>query len=162
MDLLDVPIRALDGHPSSLAPSRDLTLLWLNAASECGPTPLYEGLERPPRTHGPTGRSALGSLGHQFMGQEPGTADETPRICSTTHGGSLPPFQTIDGHGKHRYPIDAPLAAVPDVRGDAGDITWNFEKFHVARSGAVAARVGRPVEAEDPAPAPSLEELVGR
>jgi glutathione peroxidase len=161
MDLFDVPIHTLDGRPSSLAPYRDMTLLLVNVASKCGLTPQYQGLERLQQTDGSRHLSVLGFPCNQFMGQEPGTAEEIQQFCSTTYGVSCPLFEKNDVNGEHRHPIYELLTAVPDAHGDAGDVTSNFEKCLVAPSGEITARWEPPVEPEDPALVSSIEELVG-
>ncbi len=160
MDLFDIPIHTLDGRPSSLAPYRDMTLLLVNVASKCGLTPQYEGLERLQQPLGSRHFSVLGFPCNQFMGQEPGTAEEIQQFCSTTYGVSFPLFEKIDVNGEHRHPLYARLTGVPDANGDAGDITWNFEKFLVAPSGQIT-RFRPQVEPEDPALVSAIEALVG-
>lgn len=57
-------------------------------------------------------------------------------------------MEKIEVNGPGRHPVYAELTAVPDAAGEAGDITWNFEKFLVSPEGTVLARF-RP--ATDPA-----------
>ena len=74
---------------------------------------------------------------NQFLGQEPGTAEEIQTFCSTTYGVTFPLTEKVDVNGDDRHPLYAELTAVADAAGDAGDIQWNFEKFLVAPGGAV-------------------------
>jgi glutathione peroxidase len=154
MALFDVPIHTLSGEESSLAPYKGKALLLVNVASKCGLTPQYEGLERLQETYGDRGFSVLGFPCNQFLGQEPGTAEEIQQFCSTTYGVTFPMFEKIDVNGDDRHPIYGELTKVEDKDGQAGDITWNFEKFLVAPDGSVAGRFRPQVEPEDP-------ELVG-
>jgi glutathione peroxidase len=84
------------------------------------------------------------------MGQEPGTAEEIQEFCSTTYGVTFPLFEKIDVNGDDRHPIYEELTATPDAEGNAGDITWNFEKFLVSGTGEVIGRFRPQVEPEDP------------
>jgi glutathione peroxidase len=140
MALYDIPISTLDGSPSSLAPYKGKTLLLVNVASKCGLTPQYEGLEKLQKTYADKGFSVLGFPCNQFAGQEPGSAEEIAEFCSSTYGVSFPLFEKIDVNGEARHPLYEELTKAEDAEGNAGDITWNFEKFLVSPDGDVVAR----------------------
>ena len=158
MALYDIPIKSLDGEPSSLAPYGGKALLLVNVASKCGLTPQYEGLERLQETYAGKGFSVLGFPCNQFAGQEPGTSEEIQQFCSTTYGVTFPLFEKIDVNGEHRHPIYEALTAVPDAAGEAGDITWNFEKFLLSPTGDVVGRFRPQVEPEAPDLVAAIEE----
>jgi glutathione peroxidase len=150
MNIFDLPIATLQGQPASLAPYQGNVLLLVNVASKCGLTPQYEGLENLQKTYADRGFSVLGFPCNQFMGQEPGTADEIQEFCSATYGVTFPLFEKIDVNGDGQHPIYAELTKVADAEGVDGDIRWNFEKFLVARDGTIT-RFGPLVTPEDPA-----------
>jgi glutathione peroxidase len=149
MALYDIPISTLDGSPSSLAPYQGKTLLLVNVASKCGLTPQYEGLEKLQKTYGDKGFSVLGFPCNQFAGQEPGTSEEIAEFCSNTYGVSFPLFEKIDVNGENRHPLYEQLTKAEDAEGNAGDITWNFEKFLVSPAGDVVARFRPRTDPED-------------
>jgi glutathione peroxidase len=151
MALFDFPIDTLTGEHASLAPYKGKALLLVNVASKCGLTPQYEGLERLQKTYGDRGFSVLGFPCNQFLGQEPGSAEEIQEFCSTTYGVTFPLFEKIDVNGDDRHPIYSELTEVQDAEGKAGDITWNFEKFVVAPSGEIVGRFRPRTEPEDAA-----------
>ncbi|RKE17785.1 glutathione peroxidase [Streptomyces sp. TLI_171] len=138
--LFELPIRTLAGEPSSLAEYRGKALLLVNVASKCGLTPQYTGLENLQKTYGERGFTVLGFPCNQFMGQEPGSAEEIQEFCSTTYGVSFPLFEKIDVNGDERHPLYARLTEVADATGEAGDVQWNFEKFLVSADGEVVGR----------------------
>ena len=105
MTLYDTPIGTLDGDPSSLEPFEGKALLLVNVASKCGLTPQYEGLERLQRTYADRGFSVVGFPCNQFMGQEPGSAEEIKEFCSTTYGVSFPLMEKIEVNGENRHPL---------------------------------------------------------
>src|SRR5271165_5593009 len=113
MALYDIPVHTLAGERSSLAPYQGKALLIVNVASKCGLTPQYQGLERLHETYADRGFSVLGFPCNQFMGQEPGTAEEIQQFCSTTYGVTFPLFEKIDVNGDDRHPIYRELTAVP-------------------------------------------------
>jgi glutathione peroxidase len=133
MNLSD--LTALDG--SALPATDGKTVLVVNVASKCGLTPQYEGLERLQKRFGGDSFTVLGVPCNQFMGQEPGTAEEIQTFCSTTYGVSFPLTEKIDVNGEARHRLYSELTAVADAGGDAGDVQWNFEKFLVGADGSV-------------------------
>jgi glutathione peroxidase len=149
MAIYDHSIHALDGSEADLSDYSDKVALLVNVASKCGLTPQYEGLERLQETYGDRGFTVLGFPCNQFLGQEPGTAEEIAEFCSVTYGVSFPLFEKIEVNGDGRHPLYAELTEVADAEGAAGDIQWNFEKFLVSPDGTI--RRFRPgVEPEAP------------
>jgi len=137
MAISDHSIHALDGSEADLSEYADKVALLVNVASKCGLTPQYEGLERLQETYGDRGFTVLGFPCNQFLGQEPGTAEEIAEFCSVTYGVSFPLFEKIEVNGDDRHPLYAELTQVADAEGEAGDIQWNFEKFLVTPDGAI-------------------------
>jgi glutathione peroxidase len=150
MALYDIPIHTLQGADAKLGDYAGKTLLLVNVASKCGLTPQYEGLERLQKKYADKDFSVIGFPSNQFMGQEPGTAAEIEEFCSTTYGVTFPLMEKIDVNGDDRHPIYSELTATPDAEGQAGDITWNFEKFLVSPKGEIVGRYRPQVEPEDP------------
>jgi glutathione peroxidase len=159
-DIFDIPIETLAGEEASLAPYKGKALLLVNVASRCGLTPQYTGLEKLQEDLAGRGFSVLGFPCNQFMGQEPGTAEEIAEFCSTTYGVTFPLFEKIEVNGPDRHPIYEELTKAEDAEGNAGDITWNFEKFLVSPGGEVVGRFRPQVEPEDPALVSAIEGIL--
>ena len=83
MGIKDIPLKSLDGTPTSLAAHTDRAVLVVNVASKCGLTPQYTALEELHKTYSGQGFSVVGFPCNQFGGQEPGTAEEIQSFCST-------------------------------------------------------------------------------
>ena len=156
MSIYATPIARLDGTPSSLSEFEGQVTLLVNVASKCGLTPQYTGLEELQRTYGSQGFSVIGFPCNQFLGQEPGTAEEIQEFCSTTYGVSFPLFEKIDVNGDDQHPIYAELCATTDAEGHTGEIRWNFEKFLVGRDGTIT-RFSPMVTPEDPTLVAAIE-----
>jgi glutathione peroxidase len=157
MALYDIPIHTLQGADATLGDYAGKTLLLVNVASKCGLTPQYEGLERLQKKYADKDFSVIGFPSNQFMGQEPGTAEEIQQFCSTTYGVDFPLMEKIEVNGEGRHQIYAELTAKEDAEGKAGDITWNFEKFLVSPKGEIVGRYRPQVEPEDPAIVTDIE-----
>jgi glutathione peroxidase len=148
--LYDIPVKTLSGEDSSLGALAGKTLLVVNVASKCGLTPQYAALEALHSRLADRGFSVVGFPCNQFMGQEPGTAEEIEEFCSTTYGVTFPMFEKIEVNGEGRHPIYDELTAVPDADGAAGDVQWNFEKFLLGPDGTVLARFRPRTVPDDP------------
>ena len=160
MTLYDIPVHTLSDEPSSLAAFEGKTVLIVNVASKCGLTPQYEGLEALQKRYEGRNFSVVGFPCNQFMGQEPGTAEEIQTFCSTTYGVTFPLFEKIDVNGEHQHPIYAELEKTADAEGHAGDIRWNFEKFLVGPDGKIVQRFSPVVTPEDPALTEAIEQVL--
>jgi glutathione peroxidase len=140
-DLLDVPVTTLQGQPTTL---RELTggsaALVVNVASRCGLTPQYGALEALHEEYAPRGFTVLGVPCNQFMGQEPGTAEEIAEFCSATYGVTFPMTEKTEVNGPGAHPLFQALTSVPDAEGTAGDVQWNFEKWLLNADGDVVGR----------------------
>ncbi len=99
----------------------------------------------------------LGFPCNQFMGQEPGTAEEIRDFCDTTYNVQFPLFEKIDVNGDQQHPLFAELEQQADADGEAGDVKWNFEKFLVSPEGKVVGRFRPQVTPEDPALVGAIE-----
>jgi glutathione peroxidase len=157
MSIYDQKINTLEGKPADLAEYKGKALLMVNVASKCGLTPQYEGLEKLHETYGSRGFEVLGFPCNQFMGQEPGTAEEIRDFCDTTYSVQFPLFEKIDVNGDQQHPLFAELEQQTDADGEAGDVKWNFEKFLVSPEGKVVGRFRPQVTPEDPALVEAIE-----
>jgi len=140
MSILDLELNTLDGRPTTLSALGDKALLVVNVASKCGLTPQYAGLERLQERYAARGFSVIGIPCNQFMGQEPGSAEEIQTFCSTTYGVTFPMLAKIEVNGEQRHPLYTELTQAADAEGTAGDVQWNFEKFLLAPDGKVLGR----------------------
>jgi glutathione peroxidase len=160
--LTDIALTTLDGRPTTLAELVDGAALVVNVASKCGLTPQYTALEQLAKDYGDRGLTVIGVPCNQFMGQEPGTAEEIQTFCSTNYGVTFPLLAKTDVNGDGRHPLYAELTKTPDDSGEAGDIHWNFEKFLLAPGGQVVNRF-RPRTAPDaPEVLAAIEAVVPR
>ena len=140
MSIYDVSINSLDGTPAELPQYKGKTVLLVNVASKCGLTPQYTGLENLQKKYADKGFTVLGVPCNQFMGQEPGTAEEIAEFCSATYGVSFPLTEKVEVNGDDRHPLYERLVGFADAEGHDGDIRWNFEKFLIGRDGSVVGR----------------------
>jgi glutathione peroxidase len=169
-ELNDIPVRKTDRSETTLGEYRGKVLLLVNVASKCGLTPQYEGLEKLYQRYKDRGLMILGFPANEFAGQEPGSDEQIQQFCQLNYGVTFPVFSKLVVKGPGQHPLYAYLTrAMPEpskkgsairkalrktlfggsFTGEAGEITWNFEKFLVDREGDIVARFAPDVKPED-------------
>ncbi|MGW0043724.1 glutathione peroxidase [Rhodococcus sp. NPDC003348] len=159
-NLLDIDIDTLAGEATSLRALGGKAILLVNVASKCGLTPQYTALEQLAKDYADRGLTVVGVPCNQFMGQEPGTAEEIQEFCSTTYGVTFPLLEKIDVNGDDRHPLYTQLTQAVDAEGAAGDIQWNFEKFLITADGTVANRFRPRTEPDAPEVVSAIDALL--
>jgi glutathione peroxidase len=158
---LDVEIGALQGGSAQLSEYSGQVVLIVNVASKCGLTPQYTGLEKLQERYAAQGFTVLGVPCNQFLGQEPGTAEEIAEFCSATYGVTFPLTEKVEVNGEGRHALYERLVGFADAEGHSGDIRWNFEKFLVGRDGSVVARFSPQTEPEAAEVVAAIEAQLG-
>jgi glutathione peroxidase len=138
MNWSDFNLTSLAGKSFSADQLEGKVVLVVNVASKCGLTPQYKGLQEMYDAHKEAGLVILGVPCNQFLGQEPGTADEIAGFCSTNYGVTFPLLEKQDVNGSTRSPLYSTL--VESKEGEGMPIKWNFEKFLVGRTGDILNR----------------------
>jgi glutathione peroxidase len=90
----------------------------------------------------------LGFPCNQFGNQEPGTEAEILEFVTSKFEVDFPMFAKIEVNGPGEAPLYRLLKAAQPGDGDTPDITWNFEKFLVDRTGDVVRRFPPPTTPE--------------
>jgi glutathione peroxidase len=165
----NIPVKTIDGKPSSLKDFAGNVLLVVNVASKCGLTPQYEALEKIYEDKKDKGFAVLGFPANNFGAQEPASNAEIAEFCSLTYSVKFPMFEKISVVGDDQHPLYKELTgAAPRAQGDPDafrdrlkgfgmtpnqdpDVLWNFEKFLVGKNGEVVARFAPTMTPDDPA-----------
>jgi glutathione peroxidase len=148
--IYDFTLTGIDGKTLPLSQFKGKVMLLVNVASACGLTPQYSGLQKLYANKNTEGLVVLGLPCNQFGAQEPGSEAEIQNFCTTKFDVTFPMTSKIEVNGPARHPLYIFLAG--DHAKFPGDITWNFEKFLIARNGEVLARF-------EPKQGPMNEEL---
>jgi glutathione peroxidase len=161
VSVLDVEIDALKGGSADLGQYAGQAVLVVNVASKCGLTPQYTGLEALQARYAAQGFTVLGVPCNQFLGQEPGSAEEIAEFCSATYGVTFPLTEKVEVKGEGRHALYERLVGHADAEGHTGDIRWNFEKFLVGRDGTVVGRFSPQTEPESAELVAAVETAIG-
>lgn len=136
--LYDIPLKDIDGKPTSLKAYQGKVLLVVNVASFCGNTPQYAALEAMQKKYAAQGFTVLGFPCNDFGAQEPGTADQIKEFCSKTYSVDFPLFEKLHVKGAEQHPLYAALSG--NGSPFPGDVKWNFGKFLISRDGKIVKR----------------------
>ena len=136
--VLEVPLKDIDGKPTSLKAYSGKVILVVNVASKCGLTPQYRSLEAVYQKYKAQGLVIAGFPCNQFGKQEPGTNEQIKEFCSSKYSVTFPMFDKLEVNGPGRHPLYAQLAGPSSPF--PGDIKWNFGKFLIGRDGKILKR----------------------
>lgn len=133
-------MESLDGKEVDLSQYQGKVVLIVNVASKCGLTPQYEQLQKLHEKYADEGLAILGFPCNQFMGQEPGSAEEIAEFCQKNYGVGFDMFAKVDVKGDQAADLYKLLTSLDTEPTGAGDISWNFEKFVLDKDGFVVGR----------------------
>lgn len=148
---LDFTLKSLDGKDVDLSAYKGKVVMIVNTASKCGLTPQYEQLQDLHEKYSGQGLAILGFPCNQFKGQEPGSDEEIRKFCSANYGVEFDMFSKIEVNGDGAADLYKYLKSVSVAPKGPGEISWNFEKFVLDRSGNVVARFQPRTRPDDPA-----------
>jgi glutathione peroxidase len=135
MSAFDFNFVSIEEQPLPLAQFRGHPLLVVNTASFCGYTPQYRGLEQLWESYRARGLVVLGVPSNDFGEQEPGTGREIRAFCDTfAVSFPLSRRETVIGANAHPF-----YRWIATELGEDFLPRWNFHKYLIDRSGALAS-----------------------
>ena len=151
---LNFTVKSLDGKDIDLAKTyQGKVALVVNVASHCGNTKQYTPLQELYSQHKDAGLVILAFPCNQFGQQEPGSAEEIKKFCTSEYKVTFDLFAKIDVNGEKADAFYKFLTGADTDPKFSGKIPWNFEKFLIGRDGQVVARFKHSVD-------PDSEEVV--
>lgn len=155
----DISVKTIDHQEKKLADYAGKVLLIVNVASYCGYTPQYKGLEQLNQQYKAAGLRVLGFPCNDFGAQEPGTNEEIAQFCDRTYGVTFELFDKVRAKGASKDPLYKTLteAVTP-----TGDVSWNFEKFLISKTGEVVARYRSGVAPNSPELIAAIEQELAK
>ncbi len=155
--LFGFTVKTIDGKERSLSEYEGKVVLIVNVASECGYTPQYKDLQDIYQKYKDKGFVILGFPSNDFGQQEPGTDPQIKKFCETKYNVTFDLFSKIEVKGNDQAPLYKYLTTECEV---PHDITWNFNKFLVDRTGKVVDYFPSKVKPTDTALTKKIEELL--
>lgn len=150
----DITVTTINGDSKSLGDYAGNVLLIVNVASYCGYTPQYAGLEALNQKYRDQGLRVLGFPCNDFGAQEPGSNEDILTFCSTRYGASFELFDKVHAKGSAQHPLYQRLT---ESSTPPGEVSWNFEKFLVSKTGEVVGRFRSAVGPDAPELIAALE-----
>ncbi len=138
---LNHEMKTLDGKEVNPAKKyAGKVVLLVNVASKCGLTKQYSALQALHDKYADEGLAVVGVPCNQFLGQEPGSAEEIATFCSTNYGVEFDLLEKVEVNGPNASPIYKQLTSEETNPKSPGPISWNFEKFLFNRNGELVTR----------------------
>lgn len=159
--IYDFSVKNIDGQPAKLDIYKGKVVMIVNVASKCGYTPQYEGLQALYDKNKDNGFVILGFPANNFMSQEPGTDAEIKEFCSSKYKVTFPMFAKISVKGEDQHPLYNFLTNKATDPEFSGDISWNFNKFLIDRTGKIVARFGSKDTPEGDAVTTAVAKILG-
>jgi len=132
--IYDIPLKTIDGQPTTLSQYKGKKMLLVNVASECGYTPQYADLQALWEQHGDK-VVVLGFPANNFGGQEPGSNDQIQSFCSKNFGVTFPLFEKNSVKGNDMQELYEWLTN-KDLNGwNEKAPNWNFCKYLISEDG---------------------------
>ncbi len=160
--VLKFKMKALDGKDINLSRYEGDVVMVVNVASKCGFTGQYEQLQQLHEKYANQGLAILGFPCNQFLGQEPGTAEEIEEFCRVNYGVTFQMFAKIDVKDDNACEFYQELTSIDTKPKGPGEVSWNFEKFLIDRNGNVIARFGSGTKPDAPEVIAMIEEELAR
>ncbi|HEY3853161.1 MAG TPA: glutathione peroxidase [Verrucomicrobiae bacterium] len=155
----NIPLKDINGNDTSLKSYAGKVILLVNVASKCGNTPQYAGLESMYEKYKDKGFVIVGVPSNDFLGQEPGTAEEIKSFCKDKYGVTFPLMEKVHVKGAGKSPLYAALTGAQSPF--PGEVEWNFGKFLIGRDGKIVARFNPRVKPEADELVKAVETAIG-
>lgn len=130
----DFKINDIDGKPIDTKTWKGKKVLLVNVASKCGYTPQYEDLQKLHEKYSDK-LTIIGFPCNQFLGQEPGTAEEIKSFCSRNYGVTFTITEKIEVKGDDQHPIYQWLTEKENNSMEDSKVKWNFQKYLLDEKG---------------------------
>lgn len=140
---------SLDGKSVSLDQFKGKKIIVLNVASKCGYTPQYADWEKFYQSHKDEA-VVLGFPSNNFMGQEPGSAEEIAEFCQKNYGVSFPMFEKVDVKGSDISLVYQWLTDPAKNGWNKQEPSWNFCKYLINEKGELTHFFASKVTPESP------------
>ncbi|MBL7798572.1 MAG: glutathione peroxidase [Saprospiraceae bacterium] len=145
----DFTVNSLDGAPVRLEQFRGKKIIVLNVASKCGYTPQYADWEKFYSEH-KDNTVVLGFPCNDFMGQEPGSAEEIAAFCESNYHISFPLFEKVHVKGDEKAPLYRWLTDPAQNGWNSQEPTWNFSKYLINEKGELTHFFASKVKPDSP------------
>ena len=130
----DFKLQTLEGEEITLEKYKGKKLLIVNVASKCGFTPQYKNLEALYEKYKEK-IVVIGFPANNFLGQEPGNAQEIREFCTKNYGVTFPMMQKISVKGKDMHPLYQYLSNKKENGVCNDSPSWNFCKYLIDENG---------------------------
>ena len=144
----DLKAMSLDGETIDMSKYKGKKIIILNVASKCGYTPQYADWQKFYESNKDQ-VEVLGFPCNQFLGQEPGSSDESATFCQKNYGVTFQMFDKVDVKGDQQHAIYQWLTD-PSKNGWNSEVpSWNFCKYLINEEGKLTHFFGSKIKPDN-------------
>ncbi|MCJ8276392.1 MAG: glutathione peroxidase [Bdellovibrionales bacterium] len=136
-DLYSIKAKNLQNQEVDFSKYKGKVILAVNTASRCGYTPQLKGLQALQDKYGKQGLEVIGFPSNDFR-QEDMDGQKLKKFCKMNYGVNFTMMRRSSVNGPERNDVYKYL--VGNSSNPKEDVSWNFEKFLVDKSGKVVGR----------------------
>ncbi len=140
---------SLDGEAIEMKNFKGKKVIVLNVASKCGYTPQYADWQAFYEKNKDE-FVVLGFPCNQFLGQEPGSAEEIESFCQKNYGVTFQMFDKIDVKGENQSAIYKWLTDPSKNGWNSAEPSWNFSKYLIDENGKLLNYFGPKIKPDSP------------
>lgn len=133
----DLKVKSISGKTIEMSKYKGKTVIIVNTASNCGYTDQFSDLQSLYKTYKSKNVAVIGFPSSSFK-QEFKSNDKVAKFCKLNYGVKFPMTSIVEVTGSKQHPIFKYLSKNDPEKG--GDVSWNFEKFIVSKTGKVVKR----------------------
>jgi len=133
-DLYSFALKSVNDREFSAKNLKDKTVLFVNVATRCGYTGQLDDLEKLYKQYSQKNFLVVGIPSNDFGGQTPEGNEEVAKFCRLKYGVTFPLLEKTVVKGESKPKL------IKFLLNGEKDISWNFEKFLVDKSGKVVSR----------------------
>ena len=136
-DFYDLSAKSIKGEKVEFKQFKGKTVLFVNIASRCGYTPQLQSLQELYEKFRSKDFVIVGVPSNEFGGQAPEADSEMVKFCKLNYGVNFPLLSKTNIKGSNKHVLYKFLLENSNKK---NEVSWNFEKFLVSKSGEVVGR----------------------
>ncbi len=158
-EIYQIKDKTIDGKEYKLSELKGKTVMIVNIASQCGYTPQLEKLEALYKKYKDRNFVVLGVPTNDYGAQTPEDDKAMKEFCQKNYGATFPILTKKSIKGPEKRDLYKYLTEKTPEK-IKGEVTWNFEKYLVDKTGKVVGKYGSSTDPLDSEVRKTIESIL--